>query len=176
MFFTDFQTILRMTITGVLAYILVIFIIRAAGKRSLSQMNAFDFVVTVTLGSIIANILTNDSLALLEGVYAFALILFLQFIATSLSVRSDKFKDIIKSNPQLLFYKGHYFKPAMEKERIVTDEILQSIRSEGFASLDEVLAVILETDGKLSVVGQSDDESALKDINRSVIANHEQDD
>lgn len=64
----------------------------------------------------------------------------------------------------------------MEKERIVTDEILQSIRSEGFASLDEVLAVILETDGKLSVVGQSDDESALKDINRSVIANHEQDD
>lgn len=76
MFFTDFQTILRMTITGVLAYILVIFIIRAAGKRSLSQMNAFDFVVTVTLGSIIANILTNDSLALLEGVYAFALILF----------------------------------------------------------------------------------------------------
>ena len=166
MYFTDFQTILRITITGVLAYILVIFIIRAAGKRSLSQMNAFDFIVTITLGSILANILINQNLALFEGLYAFALIIFLQYIATSLSARSNTFKDIIKSKPQLIFYDGQYLKTAMQKERIVTDEVLQTIRSQGYASLDEVLAVILETDGSLSVLSKADDESALKDVNR----------
>lgn len=167
MFFTDFQTILRITIIGILAYILVIFIIRTAGKRSLSQMNAFDFVVTITLGSIIANILTNQNLALFEGIYAFILIIFLQFITTSLSVKSDKFKEFIKSEPQLLFYKGEYYKKAMNKERIVTDEILQAIRSEGHGSLEDVLAVVLETDGQLSVLSHTDDESSMKDVNRS---------
>lgn len=167
MFFTDFQTILRITIIGILAYILVIFIIRTAGKRSLSQMNAFDFVVTITLGSIIANILINQNLALFEGIYAFILIIFLQFITTSLSVKSDKFKEFIKSEPQLLFYKGEYYKKAMNKERIVTDEILQAIRSEGHGSLEDVLAVVLETDGQLSVLSHTDDESSMKDVNRS---------
>lgn len=174
MFFTDFQTILRISIIGVLAYVLVIFILRSSGKRSLTQMNAFDFVVTITLGSIIANILTDENLALLEGIYAFALIIFLQYISSSLSVRSNWFKNMIKDTSQLLFYKGQYLMEAMQKERIVKDEILQAIRSEGHGSLEGVLAVVLETDGTLSVLSYSENEnreSALENVNKKDSAN-----
>ncbi len=89
MFLGDTYSFARVLIVGTLAYLLVIFVLRITGKRSLSKMNSFDFIVTVALGSILASILTDENLALLDGVMAFSLLLFLQFITSWLSVRSD---------------------------------------------------------------------------------------
>ena len=89
MFLGDTYSFARVLIVGTLAYLLVIFVLRITGKRSLSKMNSFDFIVTVALGSILASILTDENLALLDGIMAFSLLLFLQFITSWLSVRSD---------------------------------------------------------------------------------------
>lgn len=74
-------------IVGVPAYVALVFILRLSGKRSLSQMNAFDLFVTVSLGSTLATVLLSKSVALAEGIAALALLLFLQFSITWLSVR-----------------------------------------------------------------------------------------
>lgn len=60
MFFSDSFSFTRILVVGILSYILIVFVLRVSGKRTLSKMNSFDFIVTVALGSVLASILTNQ--------------------------------------------------------------------------------------------------------------------
>ena len=79
---------------------------RVSGKRTLTKMNAFGLVVTVALGSTLATVLLIKSVALAEGLTAFMLLIFLQFVLTWLFVRSQAASRLVKSEPTLLVYQG----------------------------------------------------------------------
>ncbi|MGV2940274.1 DUF421 domain-containing protein [Mesobacillus sp. LC4] len=159
MFFNSWDNIWRTLIVGVLAYVALVLLLRLSGKRTLSKMNAFDLIVTVALGSTLATILLNKKVALVEGFTAFFILIMLQYIVAWSSVRSDGFKRLIKSDPKLIFYQGKYLKENIIKERVLEVEILQAARSSGINSMDQVEAVVLETDGSISVIKKSDSET-----------------
>ncbi len=75
MFFQNWSGLLRTVVVGVLAYVALVALLRVSGKRTLSKMNAFDFVVMVALGSTLATILLSKNVALAEGVVAFAVLI-----------------------------------------------------------------------------------------------------
>lgn len=166
MFFDSWFGILRVVIVGVLAYAALIFWLRLCGKRTLSKWNAFDFVVTIALGSILATVLLSKDVLLVEGIAAFALLVALQFAITWLSVRVDFVKRIIKARPTLLLRDGRMLSDALKAQRVTESEVLAAVRSSGFAALEEVGAVVLETDGTFSVVHRSSEnqETALRDV------------
>ncbi len=166
MFEITLDSFIRIITVGFLAYVGLVIFLRISGKRTLTKLNAFDFVVTVALGSTLATILLNSSVSLLEGMTAFALLIFLQYVITLLSVHSSRFNDIIKSEPRLLFLDGQFLRSAMKKERIKEIEILQVIRNSGFGSTEKVKAVVLETDGSLSVIS-SETGNALENVSSS---------
>jgi uncharacterized membrane protein YcaP (DUF421 family) len=160
MFFDGWMGLVRTAVVGVAAYVALILILRISGKRTLSKMNAFDFIVTVALGSTLATILLSKGTALAEGALALALLVFLQFLITWLSVRSRTISRLVKSEPRLALYRGEFLRDAMKRERITEEEIWQAMRSQGVSALDEVEAVVLETDGTFSVMKKSKDGSA----------------
>jgi uncharacterized membrane protein YcaP (DUF421 family) len=126
--------------------------LRISGKRTLSEMNAFDLVVTVALGSTLATILLFASVALAEGLLALALLIFLQFAVTWISVRSATFRGFIKNEPKLLFYDGGFLQEAMRAERMTEEEVEASVRQQGIAGFEEVGTAVLDTDGSVTVV------------------------
>ena len=169
-FFSDWSTIFKIFIVGSLAYLLLILVLRVFGKRILSKMNAFDFVVTVALGSILATILTSSDLTLFDGTLAFTLLVLLQFILTKLTIFFKFANKIVKSEPTLLFYKGKFDIEAMKTERVLKEEILQAVRSTGVASLNDIIGVVLETTGEFSILKKDSDypnKSTLENINKS---------
>lgn len=154
-FFDGWLGLFRTLIIGVLAYVGLILLLRISGKRTLSKMNAFDLVVTVSLGSSLATVLLSRNVSLLEGILAFALLIGLQYAVAWTSVRSSFIRKAVKSEPALLFHRGAFLNGAMRRERVTEGELLAAIRSEGIADLAEVEAVVLETDGSFSVLGKS---------------------
>lgn len=155
MFFSDWFAVLRVIIVGACAYIALIVLLRASGKRTLSKMNAFDFVVTVAIGSTLATVLLSKDVVLLEGIVAFALLIGCQFVITWLSVRSQAIGSWVKSEPTLLWHRGEFLRAAMRRERVTENELLAAVREQGTASLEEVAAIMLETDGSFSVVNRN---------------------
>ena len=152
MFFDTWTGLGRTVVVGTLAYVALVLILRVSGKRTLSKLNAFDFVVTIALGSTLATILLSKSVPLAEGVLAFALLILLQYAITWASIRSERFQGLIKAEPRLLLHRGRFLNGAMRVERVTTEEILAALRAEGVAERSAVLAVVLETDGTLSIV------------------------
>ncbi len=167
MFFNGWAGMARTAVVGVLAYVALIFFLRISGKRTLSKMNAFDFVVTVALGSTLATILLSKDTPLAEGLLAFALLILLQFIITWLSVRSKTVSRLVKAEPRLLYYQGEFLWNAMKTERVNQGEVLQAMRSQGM-NHEDVEAVVLETDGNFSVVNKvtSDEPNVLSNVAR----------
>jgi uncharacterized membrane protein YcaP (DUF421 family) len=156
LFFNNWQTIERTLVVGILAYIALVLFLRVSGKRTLSKMNSFDFIVTIALGSTLATILLSKKVALAEGLTAFLVLIGMQYLMTFLSVHSAVFKRIIKAEPDLLFYNGDFIKEAMKKKRILEVEVLQAARTNGISSMKQVEAVVLETDGSISVIKKSE--------------------
>ncbi|WP_414468596.1 DUF421 domain-containing protein [Methanobacterium sp. ACI-7] len=151
-YFQSWSDVLRIVIVGVPMYFILILMLRISGKRTLSKMNQFDFVITIAFGSTIATILLNTSVSLVEGLTALALLIFLQFVVTWSSVRSIKLDKLVKSEPKLLFYQGNFLKKAMKSERVTESEIYESMRNMGITSIEEVDTVVLETTGSLSII------------------------
>lgn len=163
-FFNDWQGLFRTLIVGVLAYITLVLFLRFAGKRTLSKMNAFDLIVTVALGSTLATVLLSKDVALAEGALAFAVLIGLQFIVTWTSVRARWVRQVVTGEPVMLLHRGEFLQSALRNARVTEDEIQAAVRSVGTKSLDDVEAVVLETDGSFSVIGRGD-VSGLSSLN-----------
>ena len=151
-FFQNWESILRTLIITILAYFALVIMLRASGKRTLSKMNAFDFIITVALGSTLANVSLNKDITLAEGALSLFLLVGLQYLITWLSVRLNFVKSLITSTPALLFYKGEIMDDVMKKERVTIEEIKSKARERGFASLDEIDAIVLETTGSITII------------------------
>lgn len=152
MLFNGWDSLFRTLIVGVLAYVALIVFLRISGKRTLAKMNAFDLVVTVSLGSTLATVLLSKDVALAEGALAFALLIGLQFVVSWSSVRARWVRRLATGEPLMLLYCGAFMQSALMKARVTEDEVRAAVRSAGFDSLDKVRAVVLETDGSFSVV------------------------
>ncbi len=161
MFFESWAGLGRVVLVGALAYVALVLLLRVSGKRTLSKMNAFDLVVTVALGSTLATVLLSKDVALAEGVVAFALLIALQYVIAWLSVRSSTISRLVKAEPTLLVHRGRFLESAMRAERITREEILAVLRSHGIADTDTVAAVVLETDGSISILAQADPDCAV---------------
>ena len=167
MFFDSLQGLLRVFLISALAYSWLIVVLRMAGKRSLSKLNAFDLVVTVALGSTLATVLLTKDVAFLEGALAFCMLALLQWLVSRLSVSSRRFSQLVRSQPRLLVENGSYRDHAMTKERVTADEIDAAIRNAGIGRIEDVAAVVLETDGSMSVIHRADGElTSLRSVSR----------
>ncbi|MEE7494746.1 DUF421 domain-containing protein [Methylobacterium oryzae] len=165
MFFDTWSGLLRVIVVGPLAYVALILFLRISGKRTLTKLNAFDLVVTVALGSTLSSIVLTKSVALLEGVLALATLIGLQYVITWSSVRSAWVRSLIKAEPTLLAHKGHLVEGAMRRQRMTRDDVLSALRSEGLDDLSQAAAVVLETDGSISVLKSlSDGEDSLSGV------------
>ena len=152
MFFNGWGSLLRTLVVGVLAYVSLIVFLRISGKRTLSKMNAFDLIVTVSLGSTLATVLLSKDVALAEGALAFALLIGLQYVVTWSSVRARWVRRWVTGEPLILLYRGEFLPEALWRSRVAEDEVRAAVRSAGLASMNDAEAVVLETDGSFSVV------------------------
>ena len=144
MFFESWFSLFRIVVVGTAAYAALVVFIRIFGKRTLSKMNAFDFVVTVALGSTLATVLLSKDVVLAEGLLALLLLCSLQFAVAYLSVRSKRVEAMVKSEPSLLLYKGQFLYDAMRRERITESEVVAALRSSGVGDISEAEAAVLE--------------------------------
>jgi uncharacterized membrane protein YcaP (DUF421 family) len=164
--FASVETLGRTLAAAVLAYVAAIVLLRVSGKRTLSKWNAFDFVVTIALGSSLATMILSNQTSIAQGVVALAALIALQYVVTWLSVRAQAVQRAVKATPQVLLYHGRFIEEALKRERVTQEEIRATLRAHGIASVEGVGAVVLETDGSMSVVadlapGKS---SAMQDV------------
>lgn len=155
MWFDGWPDVGRVLAVGSVAYVTLVVILRVSGKRTLAKLNAFDLVITVALGSTLATILLSSTVAWAEGAVALALLALLQFVVALTSNKLPVMRRAVTSEPTYLVTDGVLDEAALHGQRVSEAEVRQALRSSGTGSLEDVAAVVLETDGSLSVIPTS---------------------
>lgn len=152
MWFESWSVIFRTLAVGTAAYVTLVVILRVSGKRTLAKLNAFDLVVTVALGSTLATILLSEDVALAEGATALALLALLQLVVAWTSARLPSGRSVVTAKPTLVLHDGQPLEDRLREQRMTVGELRQAVRASGSGSLADVAAVVLESDGTLSVI------------------------
>lgn len=155
MWFDTWSDIFRILIVGAASYTSLVLLLLGFGKRTLGQLNAFDFIVTVALGSTLATILLNSSVSWSEGIAALLVLAFLQFLVAWISARRPRLRTVLTSEPVLLLRDGRMLTDVLRRNRLTESEVLQAVRGSGSGDIRDIAAVVLETNGKLSVITKS---------------------
>lgn len=156
--FGGWQELSRILIVGLLSYGAIVLLLRGAGKRALAKMSAYDLIVTVALGSALATAILSPGMTLDRALLAFVLLLGLQRLLAWLSMKSQAFYKLTNNDPALVAYGGRYIDAAMRRENLTPQDVEAAIRASGRANVSNVEAVVLETDGTLSVIARLDGE------------------
>jgi uncharacterized membrane protein YcaP (DUF421 family) len=166
MWFDAWRELVRVLLVGAAAYVFLVVLLRVSGKRTLAKLNAFDLVVTVALGSTLATILLSADVSWSEGVLALVLLVALQFVVAWTTSRWPAARSALTASPTLLLHHGEMLEDALRKHRVSPGELRQAVRASGGGDLSRVGAVVLESDGTLSVITACSlgSASALRDV------------
>ncbi|GAA0309797.1 DUF421 domain-containing protein [Psychrobacter aestuarii] len=150
--FDDLEKLGRIVLTTVLVYVMIVLVTKVSGKRSTSQLNNFDWIMTVMIGSLGASTILLKNIPLVEGGAAIITLYLLQYMVTKYAAISPQFSDVILSDPRIVFYKGQFLPDAMRQERLTRQELECAMRSAGINDIIEVEAIVFESDAKLTVI------------------------
>ena len=154
-FFESWYNVGRTVTLSIIGFAALMILLRVSGKRTLSKLNAFDFVFVVAVGSVFASTIISKDITLVEGVAAMATLIAIQVIMAELAARFPIAERIINGEPTLLLSRGKFIPRALKKERITEEEVRGAIRANGVNRVEDVDAVILENDGTLSVAWEA---------------------
>ena len=152
LFFDNIDKLGRIVLTAVTVYVLIVIITKVSGKRSTSQLNNFDWIVTVMIGSLGASTILLKDIPLIEGISSILVLYVMQFLVTKYASISPQFSSFILSEPRIVFYQGQFLPDAMRAERLTRQELECAMRSEGVNSFDDVEAIVFESDAQLTII------------------------
>lgn len=161
--------IIQKVLLSVLAiFILVIIITRISGLRTFAKMSNIDFASTIAIGSILATVVMHPDQSILKGAVALAGVVTFQSIFSFLVRKSDYLRKLLSNEPIILMYYGEILDKNLAKANISRDELIAKLREANALNFDEVLAVVLETTGDMSVLHSSKEDVLLKDVLKGV--------
>jgi len=157
--------LLETVFASISSVIILFFLAKLMGRRQISQLSLFDYINGITIGSIAAEMAT--SLASFQE----ALIAMLVYGSCSilLSVGTSKsivLRRFVSGRPLILFENDTLYEKNLAKGKLDMDEVLTQCRNSGFFALDQIHSIVLENNGKLSILPKSEERPATpKDLN-----------
>ena len=134
------------------AYAAMIAYTRLTGLRSFAKMSAFDFAATIAIGSMAASMSLLDTVDVATGVVGLGTLFLLQGAVAFLRTRSDQFEELVDNSPLLLMAGPEVLHDNLHLGNVSVDDLRAKLRERGVTRRDEVLAVILETTGDITVL------------------------
>jgi uncharacterized membrane protein YcaP (DUF421 family) len=165
--FASWHSTLQVVFRAAVAYVVIVGALRVLGEQVLAKMRAYDLVVTITLGSVVANIPFASDVATVDGIAIMITFVTLQEGIRWAQARSKTARRIVTEKPRVVVWDGRLLTDRVQQWRLTVEEIRAAVRRAGVASFSDVQAVVLENDGDWSVVLRRDcgaDRSAFEGL------------
>lgn len=142
-------------VRGIITYLFTLLLTRLMGRKLISQMTFFDFVVGVSMESMAANLSIGKDNSIINATSSLITFTILTILVGYANIKSIRVRKIVNSEPIILIDKGNIVVNNMKRARITIDQLNMKLRENNFFYLSDVEFALLENDGKLSVLPKS---------------------
>lgn len=139
------------------AYLVLLLAVRLIGRRMASMMAPFDIVVLFLFGgALMAAVLGNDH-SMTAAVSVVFTIGLMHIAVSELKRRSPRFGRVVDGTPVIIYERGEWHQDRMRDLRMLESDVMAAVRQRGLMRLEQVRYAIVERDGKVSIIPESDD-------------------
>lgn len=146
----DIMDFLNIIILSTSSFLVLFLLSKIMGYRAISELSFFDYVVSITIGSIAAEMATNIDMEWWKGITAMAIYALFDILFSVLSQKSAVMRRFISGSPIILIEKGKINKKSLKKARLELDDLMSSAREAGYFNITDVEYAIMENTGKIS--------------------------
>lgn len=138
-------------IRALILFFVLLVVMRLMGKRQIGEMEPFEFVITLIIAELACIPMADRSIPITYGIVAIATIFIIHQLIILL-LRSSKMQEVISGKPVMVIDKHGINEYALNRMNMQVNDLLQSVRSAGYFSIEEIDYGLMETNGQLSVV------------------------
>ena len=150
------MTILKIICLSIGSITLLFILTKIMGQREMSQLSIFDYFITITIGSIAAELSTSLEDNFVQPVIAMIVYALITLIVSILNTKFVKLRPFLSEKTLILYDDGTLFKENFKKAKIDLNEFLVQCRTNGFFNLSDIKTALLEENGKISFLPYSD--------------------
>lgn len=143
---------LDILIRTILSIVMLLLMAKILGKQTLSNMTYHDFVTSITVGAIAANLAFNQQLKWSYLITSLIVITITSFLLSVIALKNRKMRSWISGSPTVLIEGGKILEDNMKKLRYTLDTLDQELRGKEIFNMEEVEYAVLEDNGKVSVL------------------------
>ena len=142
--------ILYMSIKGCIAVIYLFLVIKKLGKKQISELNIFDYIIGLSLGNIAAEMTVNDDISILEGLLSMSIYGIFSLFVSFITEKSIYARRLITGEPIIIMENGKISREQLKKCKIDINDLLQDARESGYFDISFINYAIMEPSGKIS--------------------------
>ena len=158
--------IINVVLRTILVLIIIFIMFKIMGKKQVSQMNMFDYITGITIGSIVADISLDIEKNLLSGIICLLIYCITDILISYLSLKSINLRNFFEGKEVILIENGKINRKNMSKNKITVNMLQTEARILGYFHLEDINNAILETNGKISFEPKEKEKPiSKKDIN-----------
>ena len=135
-----------------IVYIVLLTALKLTGKRQVGQLTPFDLVVLLLVSNAVQNAMTGPDVSVSGGVVAAVTLLAINKIVSLARIKIPVFGKLVTGEPTILVNNSTVNMPALSREGMTMDDLLEAMREHDCDSLDKVQLAVLEVDGSVSIV------------------------
>lgn len=139
----------------VLIYFFVIVVLRLMGKRQVGELESSELVVTIMISELAVMPIQDAQQPILGSVIGILMLLIIEVFLSFFTYKNNTVRKIVYGTPSVFVEKGKIKQREMENQRFNVNDLMEELRNNGVGSLSEVEYVIMETNGNVSVIMNS---------------------
>jgi uncharacterized membrane protein YcaP (DUF421 family) len=136
----------------VCVYVFIMLGFRLTGKREVGQMASFDFALILLIANAVQNAMVGTDTSLLGGLVAAAALLLINWALGRMALRSRRFEKVLRGQARVLVSRGRLYEENLHAESITHQDLMQALRENGCAKVEDCRLAVMEVDGTISVV------------------------
>ena len=159
----------EVVIRCIIAMTTLFFMTKLLGKKQVSELSLFDYVVGISIGNFASEMAINLEAEFFNAMLAIVVFGILAYIISILTLKSLKLRKFFIGSPTILLEHGNLIYKNMKKSMIDVNDILSQAREMGYFDISEVEFAILEANGKISFLPKGEYKNInIKDMNLKI--------
>ncbi len=161
----DWMHILEVILRSVGSLIALFFLTNMLGKKQVSQLSAFDYVIGISMGSIAAEMTINMDAPFFDGLTAMACYALIAYSISILTIKSIKLRRFFTGVPIILIQNGNLVRKNLRRSLLDLNDLLEEARNCGYFNIGDIAYAIMETTGHISFLPKTENRPVtLKDM------------
>lgn len=162
----DFSEVGTVIYRGLISLVALFLVTKMLGKKQVSQLSLFDYVIGISIGNFAAEMTVNLDTNEINGIVAVLVFGIVAYIVSVITMKSIVLRKFFMGSPTVLIEDGKLMMEGLKKVKFDINDLLEECRGDGYFDISEIAYAIMEVNGKLSILPKSEYANpTLKDLN-----------